>query len=73
MATTTTPRIRQIAADLREEGAYVQATSLDQLASQRDHLLAALKNLCDATIDARIDLPTTLDAARAAIANGVNP
>lgn len=47
MTTTTTARMRQIADDLREQGAYTSANSVDELVQERDNLLAAALPFCN--------------------------
>lgn len=43
MPTTNTERMRQIADDLREDGAYTAAASVEAITAQRDALVAALR------------------------------
>ena len=43
MPTTNTERMKQIADDLRADGAYTSANSVDALAAERDALIAALR------------------------------
>lgn len=43
MPTTNTERMRQIADDLRSDGAHTAANSVDEITSQRDELLDAIR------------------------------
>ncbi len=48
MVTTTTERMRAIAKEREDEGFYVQAFAIVEVAEQRDMLLAALKSVIPA-------------------------
>ena len=49
MSTTTTARMTQIAYDLRMEGSYTAANSVDAITKERDDLLDAARPFCAIT------------------------
>lgn len=71
MSTTTTPRMQQIADDLREQGAYTPANSVDAITTERDDLLAAAIPFCNITETASASLgqvtPAHVNALREAV------
>ena len=44
MPTTTTARMRQIADDLRKQGSYTSANSVDAITDERDRAQAAVRD-----------------------------
>jgi len=52
MPTTHTKRMEQIADDLRQEGAYTSANSVDAVTRERDELFSAAKPFCEITVTA---------------------
>mgnify|MGYP001578375035 FL=1 len=71
MPTTTTERMRQIADDLRAQGAYTSANSVDETTSQRDDLLLLAYPFCQITETANASLgqvtPQQVNALRDAV------
>ena len=68
MSTTTTARMKQIADDLRAEGAYTSANSVDALVIERDQLLEAALPFCNITQEATASIgevsPAQVDKLR---------
>jgi hypothetical protein len=73
MPTTTTLRMQAIADDLRDQGLYTSANSVDAITKQRDDLLVALQTIAlhAPSLDAS-GIREIADAAIQPVAEGLN-